>query len=77
MLSAASQRGYCARFFGGFLSLPAIRLAPLIPNEMPQRDFVIWLDGGMYIAVDFTTSGPTSTLLPATTLLTALRTETW
>ena len=26
---------------------------------MPQRDFVIWLDGGMYIAVDFTTSGPT------------------
>ena len=25
---------------------------------MPQRDFVIWLGDGMYIAVDFTTSGP-------------------
>lgn len=24
---------------------------------MPQRDFVIWLGDGMYIAVDFTTSG--------------------
>jgi hypothetical protein len=59
MLSAASQRDNRARFVGGFLSLPAIWLAPLILNAMPQRDFVIWLDGGMYIAVDFATSGPT------------------
>ena len=26
---------------------------------MPQRDFVIWLDYGMSITVDFTTAGPT------------------
>ena len=25
---------------------------------MPQRDFVIWLDHGMYITVDFATAGP-------------------
>ena len=25
---------------------------------MPQRDFVIWLDQGLYITVDFTSSGP-------------------
>ena len=25
---------------------------------MPQRDFIIWLEGGMFIAVDFETAGP-------------------
>ncbi len=25
---------------------------------MPQRDFIIWLEGGMYITVDFETDGP-------------------
>jgi hypothetical protein len=28
-----------------------------LTSVIPQRDFIIWLDHGLYIAVDFTTQG--------------------